>query len=104
MSSERSTSTMKSDPGRSMVLSRPAPLDRPPDFAAGLSAAGACAVTVLAGRVAAAPFRKERRASFFMESLPGLFCYGTQHKETKHHGSHHSRVPVRIRGAAIVRS
>src|SRR5262245_9423661 len=64
MLSERSTSTMKSEPGRSISLSTPAPVL----FGAGfVSPVAACAVTVVAASVAAAPFRKVRRASLLMK-------------------------------------
>src|SRR5690349_404166 len=64
MSSERSTSTMKSEPGRSISLSTPAPVL----FGAGFfSPVAACAVTVVAASVAAAPFRNVRREFFSME-------------------------------------
>src|SRR6476659_10861313 len=79
MSSERSTSTMKSEPGRPINLSWPSP---PPGlaFAAGLSAACACAVTVPAAAiVAAAPFRNVRRS--LMSSPPLLVWYSQQPEE-----------------------
>src|SRR5580765_2388944 len=69
MPSERITSTMKSEPGRAMVLATPAAL---PCFS--FSAPEDWATTVLAASVlpiAAAPFRKERRASLSM-ALPRL--------------------------------
>src|SRR5678815_5589482 len=76
MPSERSTSTMEAEPGRSITWSRPAP---PPGlaFAAGFSAA--CAVTVVAAIVAAAPFRNVRRS--LMRPPPLLVWYSQQPEE-----------------------
>src|SRR5262245_903743 len=81
MPSERSTSTMKSEPGRSIVLSRPAP----EVFGAGFfSPVAACAVTVVAASVAAAPFRNVRRDEFFsMEPPLQVHAYRTRERRKK---------------------